>query len=258
MYARKHKTQTETQKMIQTALNLSRLEEKHQKPYTNLVKDYQKLTTKNKSLLQKNQNLETQIENKKIKLKKTQDQINEKQQHLKRITSHLQNIHNVPLDDLNDLALFIPTFQSLGYNPKTISLFAKIKDDLKELGFDPNKLEKNLGDLLALESKLEHLKKALQTKQQELDSLNITHQNLVNKNKKLQTTDNILTTNTTSIPCKNCNYPIGFNVQTAQDFVHYHKTGALLGYSCQNCGKHSSYSSFELLLQIANHLLPIY
>jgi hypothetical protein len=233
-----------------------KLEKTFNKPYETLIKEYQNTQIKNIEVLQENSEFKKQNNQEKQKLKKTKKELQDIQKQIKKMLSTRAELNNVSLDKLSDLARFIPDFESLGYSPETIRLFAEIHDQLKKRGIDPNDFKYYQIDKIEMDKQIEFLNQTITTIQREVTTLENQKTILINQNPRLTTADQFTRTGIFTTECFNCDREFQMKTKSLLEYQLDHENVTTNPTMCPHCGFTNNYTAQDQMASIARIILP--
>lgn len=194
-------------KILEAAIKLMRLEEKCEKPYEAILRDFEfmlseatRLKAEKKVLEEKKRTLKKDLE----KAEKDRDILNSE---VERATATHKRLRKIGIEKIDTLAKFVEEFEALGYDAIEAKEFAELKDGLMKIDVDPKRLGEYIEQKTSLNADIYNLTIKKAGLQNEVNRMMESRRLLLARNSLLLRVSEILTTRRVLIPCKVCGFP---------------------------------------------------
>jgi RNase P subunit RPR2 len=238
------------------AVKLMQLEEKCQKTFEKVVEDFDNIVSEtanikaeNEKMKLKNRELEEEAENTTRKIGKLKEEKAQISTQIEKLANAHKLLQKVGLRKLLVLAKLDQDFETLDFSIEEIKKLSKLKQDLINVGIQPDNLKSDITQVQSLSSQITSLRS-------QVDSLENRRQRLLKANPALQAADEILRTNTIKVLCRSCHdllpLPLPSKNQQARAIL---RSGSTIPITCPKCGYRQTFSPLEVAAQIAYTLL---
>lgn len=198
------------------------------------------------------------LEREKVRLegeiKKVEEKRSLAEKELKDLLSTRQRLLKVGVDKLEDLAMFINEFETLGFSAKEVQELARLKKELDEEGIRIGTLRQHFKSTRALKQKCQAIQMEMESEETKLKLLTRMRRETERNIRDLQSIQHVLQSRTVSFPCAFC------GATTLKEIRNFEAQqaltqGAPIVVACGQCGQQNFYNPIPTLLNLALQVL---
>jgi len=261
----------EAERFIEASMRLTGLEAKTGKSYEEVMKVFEEKMKRIEDLEAKAKGVQGQIQGlmeRKAQLEseicKVKERLGSTLQELNGSLTTQERLQKLGLKRVSNLARFVEDFELLRFDVNVVKRLAEWRESLKEMGIDPDALERFVKEKGPLEAQISELERELKDEGKKLKSLRAEVKSLWDKRvslqgriSKLSKLGIILEKGKAFIPCKVCGMDGVFidvpNRLVARDAM---TRGLFWNLRCAHCGQWGQYSAWDVLANIGWLALP--
>jgi len=249
-----------SEEIAQSSIRLIDLEEKSEKPYEEVLEDFEKKTAQSAKLKAGNKRLKAKKKHLEEENSQFEDSIRKRKKELKTVKSEIDKavstknqLKGIGIPKLAKTAKFIPEFESLGFDAEEVQKLADWRKKLQELGVDPNELEDFIRRKGPLHAQISELETKNQAWLRYIDALEKKAGHLIDENSAFSTVHQIHSNGIFYVSCKFCNLPnLPIRLPTKEE---YHPLKTIIS-GCKRCGNLNIFCAEGLAARIGLTMFP--